>query len=51
MVWIALEERIDDAEWNSGVDGEFLDGQALLVQEILVGRIDQLDGCLVVKLL
>ena len=51
MLRIAPQESEYGTEWNSGIHGKLLDWQAFLVKEIRIGRINQLDGSLVVELL
>ena len=43
------QELVDCAEGDSDIVGQLLEWEAFGVVEVLVGAVDQLDGCLVVE--
>ena len=51
MLGVALEESEDGAEGDARINREFLERYTLFVEQVLVGRVNQLHSSLVVELL
>ena len=47
LLWVTSEERVDGAERYPSIDGKFLEWNALLVQEVLVGSVNELNVLLI----
>ena len=48
MLRVALQKSENCTERDSRIDGQFLDWHALLVEQVLVGGVNELQGRLVV---